>query len=63
MYHTPPDSIARYAKIKFQVLLKTFFIMLGIGGFADFWNYFIKKFVYIVLTKKYDKLFRFKYLL
>jgi hypothetical protein len=37
--------------------------MIGIGGFADFWNYFIKKFLFILLTRKFDKLFRFKYLL
>ena len=37
--------------------------MIGIGGFADFWNYFIKKFLYILLNRKFEKLFKFKYLL
>ena len=37
--------------------------MIGIGGFADFWNYFIKKFLYILVNKKFDKLFKFKYMI
>lgn len=45
------------------MLLKTFFIMIGIGGFADFLNYFIKKLLFILITKNWDKLLRFKYLL
>jgi hypothetical protein len=37
--------------------------MLGMGGFADFLNIFVKKLVYILMMKKFDKLFKFKYLL
>jgi hypothetical protein len=37
--------------------------MIGMGGFADFWSAFIRKFVYIVMTKKVEKFFKFKYLL
>ena len=37
--------------------------MIGICGFADFWNYFIKKFLFILINKKYDKLLKFKFIL
>ena len=40
-YPNPPDSIVRYVKIKFQIFLKTFFVMLGMSGFADFLNSFV----------------------
>jgi hypothetical protein len=62
-YPTPPDSIMRYIKIKFHIFLKTFFVMLGMGGFADFLNSFVKKLLFILMTRKFDKLFKFKYLL
>ena len=62
-YPTPPDSIMRYIKIKFHIFLKTFFVMLGMGGFADFLNSFVKKLLFILMTRKFDKLLKFKYLL
>ncbi len=37
--------------------------MLGMAGFADFLNSFVKKLLFILITKKFDKLFKFKYLL
>jgi hypothetical protein len=37
--------------------------MLGMGGFSDFLNSFVKKLVYILMTRKFEKIFKFKYLL
>ena len=62
-YPTPPDSIVRYIKIKFHIFLKTFFVMLGMGGFADFLNSLVKKLLFVLMTRKFDKLLKFKYLL
>jgi hypothetical protein len=37
--------------------------MLTIGGYGDFLNHFVRKFLFILIAFKFDKLFKFKYLL
>lgn len=58
-----PDSLPRYLHFKLQSVIRLNFIMLGMYGFSEFLTVFLRKLLFLVLTSKYERLLKFKYLL
>lgn len=62
-FHPANESIFRFLQIKLTIIVRVLFILLGMAGFGDFLSIFMGKLIFLMATRKYDKILKLKYLI